>query len=254
MHIADGSHVFLDAPFIFGLIAGCCAAFAEAWYIRTILNAQTRPDCMARCILALVGWLCVGSHVAVGGSWTVVVPLVIATGMTVSAILSIRRGVPVRLDGFHRAALVVVALGLAAWILFHSPAMTLLAVILVDAAAMALNIHKVWRLPGSEAPGPWTVTVLADLINLLALGSIGLAWILPWYLAVVNGAMLASILWADARSRAAWRSSAVAVAQAPSSQASSSRTSTRVGPLAPAASISAAVSSAAEPGRTWRQP
>ncbi len=182
-----------------GVAAGCIAIVGEIWYNGSILSGRTRPDRLAWWILALTGWLGVGSHLALGGGWSVLVPLVIAIGMTVTAILSFLHGAPLMRGGLDRAALVTVALGLLAWGMFGAPLLAMLALIVVDTAAMALNIHKAWQLPGSEARTPWAIAVLADLVNLLAVDPSGHGWILPCYLLVTNLLMLASIIAATSR-------------------------------------------------------
>jgi hypothetical protein len=186
-------------PASMAVVAGCIAIVGEVWYNGSILTGRTRPDRLAWWILALTGWLGVGSHLALGGGWSVLVPLVIATGMTVTAILSFLHGAPLVRGGLDRAALATVAIGLLAWCLFGAPLLAMLALIIVDTVAMALNIHKAWQLPGSEARAPWAIAVLADLVNLLAVDPSGHGWILPCYLLVTNMLMLYSIIAATGR-------------------------------------------------------
>ncbi|HEX2527385.1 MAG TPA: hypothetical protein VHL31_13945 [Geminicoccus sp.] len=182
-----------------GVAAGCIAIAGEVWYNWTIWTGKTQPDRVAWWVLALSGGLAAGSHLAVGGGWSVVVPLVVAIGMTVSAVLSTYRGVPLALGMFDRMALAVAAAGLGAWVVFGVPLVTLLGLIIVDGAAMAMNIRKAWRLPGSEAPGPWILTVLADVVNLPAVAGSGHGWIFPGYLFLINGMMLLTVMMALTR-------------------------------------------------------
>ncbi|HEX2525174.1 MAG TPA: hypothetical protein VHL31_02595 [Geminicoccus sp.] len=144
-------------------------------------------------MLALAGSLAAASHLAVGGGWSAGVPVVLAIGMTVSAVLSMRFGIPCLFSLFDQVALAVTLLGLLAWVVFGAPLVTLLSLLMIDGSAMMLNIRKVWRFPDSEAPGPWTVTVTSDVVNLFAIGGSEHGWIYPMYLLVTNLTMLASI-------------------------------------------------------------
>jgi hypothetical protein len=187
------------SPELPGMAAGAVAMVAEAWYIRTIWVGTTRPDPLARCVLALAGSLAAASHLAVGGGWSAGVPVVIALGMTISAVLALRYGTPCLFTSFDQVALGVTLLSLIGWVLFGVPLVTLLSLILIDAAAMALNIRKTWRYPASEAAGPWTATVVSDVINMFAISGAGHGWIYPCYLLVINATMLMSILCARYR-------------------------------------------------------
>ena len=227
-----------------GIAAGCITLLSEVWYNWSIWKGTTRPDRMAWWILTLIGFLSIGSHLAAGGGWSVVKLVVIALGTTVTAILSCRHGAPFVFGGFAKFATTVAAVGLVAWTVFDQPLVTLAGVILVDGAAMILNIRKAWRLPLSEAAGPWSLAVLSDLVNILAIEAYGQGCVFPLYLLATNAAMLFCALAGPLR----------VARQAVSSQASSSQTSISVGRSAELAPRSASVSAPAEPGRTWWQP
>ena len=231
------------SPMTMGIAAGCITIMSEVWYNWTIWKGTTRPDRMAWWVLSMIGFLSVGSHLAVDGGWSAVKLLVIALGTTVTAVLSCRHGAPFVFGAFAKAAILVVAVGMVAWTVFDEPLVTLAGVILVDGAAMTLNIRKAWRLPLSEAAGPWSLAVLSDLVNVMAIEEFGQGCLFPAYLLLTNAAMLFCAL------AGPWRA---AVGQAAASHGSSSQTSISVGPSPVLASCSARVSSLAEPGRTWR--
>ena len=231
------------SPMTMGIAAGCITLVSEVWYNWSICKGTTRPDRMAWWILSLLGFLSLGSHLAADGGWSAVKILVIALGATLTATLSCRHGAPFAFGTFAKSAIVVAMAGLVAWLVFDQPLVTLICVILVDGAAMTLNIRKAWRLPLSEATAPWKLAVLSDLVNVLAIEEFGQGCVFPAYLLASNAAMLFCALSGPLR----------VAHQAVSSHASSSQTSISVGRSASLAPVSAPVSSLAETGRTWRQ-
>jgi hypothetical protein len=153
---------------VVGIGAGVITFAGGIWYDFSILSSRTRPDRAVRWILSLSWILLASSHDAIGGVTTMVVPLIFALSVVVTAILP-------NTNGSSRCS--------------RTSAST--------RSAMLLIIRKTMQHRGSEAPGPWVVTILGDLVNVLAIGDARNEWLLPVYLLASNGCMLVVILTTD---------------------------------------------------------
>lgn len=186
--------MFVSSAATFGVAAAVIALLGEITYNWSIWTGATRPDRTAWWVLAMGAILMTASHAAVGGGWTVLVPAVTAIGIVVSALLSLRHGARLAFGPLDRAMLAVTGISLMVWLVFGLPLVTLLAMMAINSAGMALNIRKAWLLPRSEAVFPWVLTVASGFLNLLAIELHGHDWILPWYLVLTDGMMLGVIL------------------------------------------------------------
>ena len=189
----------MDLPVLIGIVAGVATLGGEIWYNLSILSGRTRPDQGAWWILAFSWILLASSHFAIGGAATVIVPLVFTISILTTAILATFRGVAFVFGRFEKILFGIILVSVGLWWNFDAPLVSLFANIGINCAGMTLNIRKAWRHPGTEAAGPWSVTVLADFVNLFAIGTTQHEWILPCYLFAVNGCMLLVIVMGSAR-------------------------------------------------------
>lgn len=188
-----------DNQALLGMTAGMIAVIGEIWYNRTILSGATSPDRSAWWLLLVSGVLATSGHAALGGGWSVVLPAVITLGTVVTALLSLLRGAAIPFGRLDAVMLLVALAAVAVWVAWDLPIVTLLTMLAVDAAGMACNMRKAWRMPGKEAAGPWGLAVSADLLNVMAVGEAEAGMILPWFMLVTNAMMLTTVLAAARR-------------------------------------------------------
>lgn len=116
----------------------------------------------------------------------------------IAAVLSIwygehrRNGTP-PFSTLDKICLAGAGVGLLAWYVSGSWEIPIVVNITVDAFGLAPTIEKVWRLPRSESLQTWTITILACICGVLALGPFS-AWdfdraAYPVYLLVGSGAL-----------------------------------------------------------------
>jgi hypothetical protein len=150
-----------------------------------ILQGKTRPNRATWWIWTVVGAMLCASYYASGARHTIWVPVSYVLGPLVTALLSLKYG-----EGgssrFDRACLGGSLLSLLAWWLARSPLLTLLANMVIDLLGALPTIRKAYAAPESESLGSWSLFLLADALNLCALGSWSVATALyPSYLFIL---------------------------------------------------------------------
>lgn len=179
---------------VFSISAGIAAIVGEIWYNYSIYTNRTCPDRLAWWMLSISGTMFTCSHFALCGIWTAMVPAIITIGMLISAVLCLSRGVRLNITSLDWIAFVVATVSLIIWWSYREPRVALLANITVSTIGMGLCIRKAYIFAGSEAPGPWVITVIADFLNMFAIGQGSLEWLLPSNLLAVDGLMLITVI------------------------------------------------------------
>jgi hypothetical protein len=162
-------------------------------YVLSIVRRQTVPQRATWIIWTVVGAVLCASYYADGARDTIWVPIGYVIGPLVTALLALRYGVGgwTRSD---RACLAASGASLLLWLASGSATIALLANIAVDASGALPTIAKTYRDPRSESGLAWSIFLVADSLNLLALGSWTLeAALYPVYLFGVALAMVALI-------------------------------------------------------------
>lgn len=164
---------------LLGIIAGVIGVIGYVPYIRDILKGTTKPDRASWLIwlLEYAALFCAQLSVGTAGSlWLIGLQLF---AVIVINMLSFRYGT----GGFTKKnslVLVSVCAVLAAWYFIRSADLTIILLITVEAAGVALTMRKVYRQPGSETLIMWALIALAGIIGVLAVGK-GAALILYAY-------------------------------------------------------------------------
>jgi len=179
----------------FSVFAGITAIVGEVWYNYSIYCNRTRPDRLAWWMLSLSSVMFTSSHLVLGGIWTAIVPIIITIGEIVTSILSLSRGTKLKITELDIAALAIALFSLFIWWLFHEPRVALFANLTVSTVGMAMCIRKAYRVAASEAVGPWLITVLADTLNMFAIGQGSLEWLVPSQFLAVDGVMLVTVIY-----------------------------------------------------------
>lgn len=152
-----------------GVIAGVIGAIGYIPYIRDILKGTTKPDRVSWFIwlLEYAALFCAQLSVGTAGSlWLIGLQLL---AVIVINLLSYHYGT----GGFTKKnslVLVSVCAILAAWYFIRSADLTIVLLITVETAGVALTMRKVYRQPGSETLIMWALIALAGMIGVIAVG------------------------------------------------------------------------------------
>lgn len=172
---------------IIGFLAGVLEFGAFLLYYISILQGKTRPNRATWFVLTVVGVLIVMSYYASGARETLWVPISYAVGPLIAFLLSLRYG-----EGgwtpFDRACLLACAVSIIFWKISKNPEMTLFFNLLIDFFGLLPTIKKAYLDPLSEDKVAWSVTSLANFMNILAVTSwTFIIGFYPVYMLIVNG-------------------------------------------------------------------
>ena len=147
-----------------------------SWFAFTLLSA-TATIAQIRRGADAGAWLTAGSTVAFG----------------IIFLASLRYGV----GGVNRSsafALIVLAVGIAAWLLTDSPIVAIVAAMVCDAAAISLTVTKAYQQPKSETRSTWLIDGSAGLIAVLATGEVtAVGALYPLYHVASNASVLVAM-------------------------------------------------------------
>lgn len=118
----------------------------------------------------------------------------------ITAILSLRYGEHRRTRGpifsaLDKTCLAGAGAGLVAWYLSGSWGIPIALIIIIEGCGLAPTVEKVWRLPRSEDLRAWTMTVLAYMFSILALGPID-TWNFERSAVPICTGFMAGLIWA----------------------------------------------------------
>lgn len=186
----------------FGVIASILIFFEFYVYILAIygrdyrlqkLAVRTTPNRATWFIWALLGVIAAISYWQSGATDTLWFSVAYALGFILVALLSIKYGEGgfTALDIFCLLG-AIVSIGL--WWQFDSPAIALYTILAIDFFGAVPTVVKAWRSPAGENRLAWSMTVIACVLNALAInwGSATFAIaIYPLYMLVANAVITA---------------------------------------------------------------
>jgi hypothetical protein len=172
----------------FGMLAGALALLEIYPYTMSILgrglllrripeDERTIPNLATWTILSMAGGIIAFSYYErndLDGFWFFGG---LFLGYCMAAILSIRYGEHRRnskppFSTLDKICIAGASVGLVIWYLSGSWEIPIAVNIIVDGFGIAPTIEKVWRLPRSESLQAWTMTVLACVFSIVALGPV----------------------------------------------------------------------------------
>ncbi|MGL5806647.1 MAG: hypothetical protein ACRC11_14630, partial [Xenococcaceae cyanobacterium] len=139
-------------------------------YTVTILRGKTKPSRTTWWIWTIVGFLLVASYYSSEAINTIWVPVCVAIGHLIIAILSIKYG-----EGgwkfFDRLCILGTGMSLILWWRYDSPLIALLLNIVIDFLGALPTLVKSYYKPETEDPCPWIIFLAAHTLNLFALNN-----------------------------------------------------------------------------------
>ncbi len=178
--------------FIFGVLGGLCSVVAIGFYVRSILNQETKPNRVSWVIWNVTNIILLASYFSVGARPTIFVPIIYVVNGLIVLILSFRYGISAwsRLD---RVTLLVAGSSLLVWFLTQNSFLALLMVLTMDAIGYLPTIKKILVDPLSESQIAWFFIFLGTCFNLLAISSMSVGIIVyPIVMLTMNSITLAA--------------------------------------------------------------
>lgn len=176
-----------------GLIAGIIGFLAFVPYILDTLNHRTKPNKATWIIWAVLGIIIAASYWSAGARDTAWVPIGYAIGILAVTALSFKYGE----DGWtalDKACLLGAGAGIAAWAITSEPVFALYLTTGVDAIGAVPTIMKAYWRPETESRAAWGMFLVANSLNLLAIGEWTLTMALyPVYVFILSVTMNALI-------------------------------------------------------------
>jgi hypothetical protein len=163
-------------------------------YIGAMVQGKTRPNRATWWIWTVVGAMLCASYDASGARHAVWVPVSYVIGPLATALLSLKYGAG-GWNRFDRTCLGASLLSLVVWWLARSPLLALTANIGIDLLGALPTLRTSYHDPEAESLLSWTVFLLADTLNLCAMGSWSLAASLyPVYLFILAAVLVTLLL------------------------------------------------------------
>lgn len=178
-----------------GRLAGAFSLAAFVPYIYSTLRGRTKPNRATWWIWTFVGILLGSSYYSVGAHHTIWVPVSYVLGPLVTALLSLRYGV----GGWTRLDLTcMVGAGASALLWWHlRSSLSILAInLIIDLLGALPTLRKTYLDPTGEDPLAWTLFLVGNSLNLLAIEKWTLPLTLyPVYMFTPSGLMVLVIFW-----------------------------------------------------------
>ncbi|HSX05101.1 MAG TPA: hypothetical protein VLF69_01385 [Candidatus Saccharimonadales bacterium] len=152
-----------------GVLSGVLNTLAFVPYIRAIVRGKAKPQRTTFWIWFVVSAVGFFGQQAGGAQWSLVWAFSGLLGTLVVASLSIKYGY----GTFHwrdGLSLAVTAVGAVLAVVLHSPLLAVTTAVLIDAVGAGLTVHKTWLAPYTEPLFAWTISLVAALCGVLAVG------------------------------------------------------------------------------------
>ncbi len=178
---------FADPKVVIGLVAGILSFLSYVIYFVSILMKKTKPNRATWSIWAFMGFVLALSYQFSGATDTIWVPYAEFLGAFIVAILSIKYGEGGLKDKTDLVCLAGAILSIILWIIFNNPVIALVTNLLVDSFAVIPTIKKTYLRPEGEDFWAWFSAVLADSLNMFAIGKISFSiLVLPLYILLTD--------------------------------------------------------------------
>lgn len=179
---------------ILGIFAGLTSGSSYIPYVRDIFLKKTKPERASWAIWMVLTAIAFFSQLAKGASYSLWLPALETTGITIVVILSIWRGVggATKRDIF---VLCAAALGLILWYFTKEPAVALYIIIGVDAIGTIPTVIKSYQQPETETLTTWAMVAVAGVLGMLAVGQWNIILLsYPFYIFLANSALVVAMI------------------------------------------------------------
>ncbi|WGF87231.1 hypothetical protein [Marinivivus vitaminiproducens] len=190
----------MTAPDLMMAVALAAAALelgANGLYLRHVCLGHTVPTRMTWLIWTPLAWMGVMASIEAGATLTVIKLVMSATGTTAIMLLALRYGSG-GLSRSDQACLGITVAGVCLWQALDDPVLGIVFFLIADAAGAVPSLRDAWHAPRKERVLPWLLGLFSCLLALSVVeldrwgqGWAGFGiWVIPFYLALVNGSMV----------------------------------------------------------------
>ncbi len=177
------------------IIAAILAVFAIVPYLIDVVSSRTKPNVVSWFTWTLLLIIATAAAFAAHQPRTALLTLgdTIGTGMTL--IFGIKYGVAKFswFDGFCQIAALI---GLALWLIFNSPVVAIIAVIIIDLFASIPTLKHSWQSPEEETWQTFAILIVAAALTLASLANFSIASLsFPIYLLLANSTVVATVIY-----------------------------------------------------------
>ncbi|MCC0177363.1 hypothetical protein I4641_10285 [Waterburya agarophytonicola K14] len=168
---------------LIGIIAGFVGLLGYLPYIITTLQGKTKPNRATWWVWGLLGIIQIISYYYSESNFDSAIWLLACYTLCqiIMAVLSIKFGEG-GWDKLDKFCFFGVILSVILWQLFNSASIALLFTIIIDMFGAVPTVVKSYYEPEKESSFSWTIFLIANSLNLVAIGSWSLRSIYPFYL------------------------------------------------------------------------
>lgn len=168
---------------LIGIVAGLIGLLGYLPYIITTLKGKTKPNRATWWVWGLLGIIQLVTYYYSESSFDSAIWLLACYTLCqiIMALLSIRFGEG-GWDKLDKLCFTGVIFSIVLWRIFNSASITLLFTIAIDIFGAVPTVVKSYYEPEKESSFSWTIFLIANSLNLIAIGSWSLRSIYPFYL------------------------------------------------------------------------
>ena len=185
----------MDYHFLLGILAGSCSVVAITYYVRSILQKETKPNRASWIIWSITNTILLVSYFSVGARSTIFLPIVYFFNGLIVLMFSFRYGISSlsKLDYF---SIFVAGFSLFVWFITKTPLTALLMNLLMDSAGYLPTIKKSYFDPFSESRVAWFFIFLGSCFNLLAINNFSFGIVIyPIMMFLMNGIVFGTLFY-----------------------------------------------------------
>ncbi len=180
---------------LIAIIAGILAIIAITPYIIDITRGKTKPNVVSWFTWTLLLVIATSAAFAAHQPRSAFLTLgdLIGTGTTL--VLGLKYGIA-KFSWFDGACQVAAVIGLILWLAFNSPAIAIIASIIIDFIAAMPTLRHSWLHPKEETWQTFGVLVVASTLTIISLSVFSVTSLaFPLYLLLINAAIALTIIY-----------------------------------------------------------
>lgn len=180
---------------LLALIGACLAAYSLVPYIIDIIKKRTKPNVVSWFTWTILSSIATAAAFAAHEPKTAGLALAYAIMTILVVVLSFKYGKAkfTLFDGFCQLGAVA---GLALWLIFNSPTIALVAVVVIDFIGVLPTIRHSWADPAEETWQSFAIGTLAEILILISLTTFNINSLLyPIYLVLADGAVAVVVIY-----------------------------------------------------------
>ncbi len=171
------------------------AIISVAPYVYDIIKQRTKPNIVSWITWTLLTGLATAAAFA-AGEWRTGILLLSSSVCTLAVVLLGLRFGTATLSRFDIVCWIGTAVGLALWLIFNSPALAIIASVVIDLIGALPTLRHSWLEPAEETWQTFLISTLAAILTVLSLTAYSIESLLyPLYLIVANSLIVGVVIY-----------------------------------------------------------